>query len=79
MAGTTRLNQKYKLMSFLNFLYEQKVTLVDNSIFVPFVTGNLRGQIPSFYTSYELTFILAAVDRANAVGKAYIKVKVEWL
>lgn len=68
-AKVTQVNDAYVLRTFLNYLYEQKVTLVDNSIFVPCVTGNLRGHIPSFYTCDELTSILAAVDRANAVGK----------
>lgn len=68
-AKTTQSHDAYALRTFLNYLFEQKVTLIDNSIFVPYVTGNLRGQIPSFYTCNELTSVLAAVDRANALGK----------
>lgn len=68
-AKTTQMHDAYVLRTFLNYLYEHRITLVDNSIFVPCVKGNRIGQIPSFYTSDELTSILAAVDRANAVGK----------
>ena len=68
-AKATQIHDAYVLRTFLTFLYEQKVTMVDNSIFVPCMRGNCMGQIPSFYTSDELTSILAAVDRANAVGK----------
>lgn len=68
-AKVTQIHDAYALRTFLFYLYEQKVTLVDHSIFVPCVTGNLRGQIPSFYTCDELTSVLAAVDRANALGK----------
>lgn len=68
-AKTTQMHDAYVLRTFLNYLYEQRITLVDNSIFVPCMKGNRMGQIPSFYTSDELTSILAAVDRANAVGK----------
>ncbi len=68
-AKATQMHDAYVLRTFLTFLYEQKVTMVDNSIFVPCMRGNRMGQIPSFYTSNELTSILAAVDRANAVGK----------
>ena len=68
-AKVTQMHDAYVLRTFLTYLYEHRITLVDNAIFVPCMKGNRMGQIPSFYTSDELTAILAAVDRANAVGK----------
>lgn len=47
-AKATQIHDAYVLRTFLTFLYEQKVTMVDNSIFVPCMRGELHGTNPFF-------------------------------
>lgn len=66
---TTRTYDAYFLHKFFDFLYDNGYTLVDNSVFVPKVQGSNKGKIPSYYTTDELTTLLASVDRSSPVGK----------
>ncbi len=65
----TRLYDSYFLHKFFDFLHDNGYTVVDNSVFVPLVKGSNKGQIPSYYTTDELTTLLASVDRSSPIGK----------
>lgn len=69
VCRTTQEYDAYILRKFFDFLYDHGYTVVDNSVFVPNVKGNHKGQIPSFYTTNEITTLLSNVDRENPTGK----------
>lgn len=69
VCRTTQVYDAYVLRKFFDFLYRHGYTVVDNSVFVPNVMGNRKGQIPSFYTADEITTLLSNVDRENPAGK----------
>lgn len=69
VCRTTQVYDAYALRKLFDFLYQHGYTVVDNSVFVPNVKGNRKGQIPSFYTVEEITTLLSNVDRENPAGK----------
>lgn len=69
VCRTTQVYDAYVLRKFFDFLYQHGYTVVDNSVFVPNVQGNRKGQLPSFYTTEELSALLSAVDRESPIGK----------
>lgn len=69
LCKKTQCYGAYALRKLFDFLYRQGYTIVDNSVFVPNVKGNHKGQIPSFYTKEELTTLLSSVDRESPIGK----------
>ena len=69
VAKGTRMYDSYFLHKFFDFLHDNGYTVVDNSVFVPLVKGSNKGKIPSYYTTDELTTLLASVDRSNPIGK----------
>ena len=69
LKKNTRLYDSFFLHKFFDFLYEHGYTMVDNSVFVPKIKGPNQGQIPSYYTTDELTTLISCVDRNNPMGK----------
>jgi len=69
LCRTTQTYDAYVLRKFFDFLYEHGYTIVDLSVFVPNIKGNRKGQIPSFYTTEEISKLLSNVDRENPTGK----------
>ncbi len=69
LSKTTRAYDTYVIRVLLDYLYENRICSVDLSVFVPKIKINSTGQIPSFYTTDELTKLLAMVDRSNPAGK----------
>lgn len=68
-SKTTQEYDCYFLRKFLDYLYENSYTQIDNSVFVPYIKGNRKGRLPSYYTTEEITTLLSSVERSNPVGK----------
>ena len=69
LRKTTLAYDTYVLRKLFDFLYENGYCTVDYSVFVPNVKVNSKGQIPSFYTTDELSTLLKMVDRSSPIGK----------
>lgn len=69
LSKKSRAYDAYVLRSLFDYLYDNGYCTIDYSVFIPRVKINSKGGIPAYYTTEELTKLLASIDRANPVGK----------